>query len=157
MKRKLCLLAALLLLLSACSAPAPEGNWNVYFPSSAYLDTPALQAELRTLSPAPSPDELLNVLLNGPTSSDLFNPFPESLFLRSWSLKNGVLILNLSEQYSALSGIHLTLADYSIVMTMCQLPDVDTVTISVPDSSLFARHRQTLSPNDILLDNLLLP
>ena len=157
MKKLLCLLCALLLLLSACSAPVDEGNWKLYFPSLSYLDGAALEWESHNFEQEPTPDDLFSLLLSGPTDSGLFSPFPEGVFLRSWSVENGILQLNLSEQYGGLSGIRLTLADYSIVLTLCQLSGIEGVTISVANDPMPFRYRQTMTPDDILLDSRTTP
>ena len=51
--------------------------------------------------------------------------------LRSWTLNNGLLTVDFSSTYGTLSGIDLTLADYSVVLTLTQLEEVETVMITV--------------------------
>jgi len=153
--KKLCvfLLVALTLCLSACSSseePAPE--WYVYFPVNSYLDGPALSGQpLAVTDTAPTVEELIHALLEGPTDPNLYSPIPDNVTLRSWSLKDGLLYLNLSEQYGGLSGIQLTLADYSFVYTLCQLEEVDGVTLTVANDPMSFRHHQILTVDDTLL------
>ena len=70
-------------------------------------------------------------LLSGPQSAELRSPFPSGVRLRSWRLEEGVLRLDLSEAYGGLSGVDLTIADYCIVLTLCQVEGVEAVDITV--------------------------
>jgi germination protein M len=96
-------------------------------------------------------EEMMDLLLAGPTSEELVSPFPEGVTLKNWSVEDGVLKLNLSEQYNSLSGIGLTIADYCITLTMCQLPKINTVIISVEGELISFRDHQTLRVSDVLL------
>ena len=153
-KRFLALLCVLLLLLSACAAPEGEDGWKLYFPAASYLDGPALVPQPLGLEETPGPEELIRCLLAGPEGDKLYNPFPRGVSLRSWYLENDILHINLSEQYGGLSGMALTLADYSIALTLCQLPGVEGVSITVENDPMPFRYRQILSPDDVLFSDL---
>ena len=63
----------------------------------------------------------------------------------SWELRaDGVLSLDLSEHYSGLSDVSLTLADYCIVLTLGQLESVEQVEITVAGRPLSYRSHQVL-------------
>ena len=69
-----------------------------------------------------------------------------------------VLLLSLltgCEESSAPASPLLTenLADYTIVLTLCQLSGIEGVTISVANDPMPFRYRQTMTPDDILLDS----
>jgi len=153
MKKSLLLLISLLLFcLSACSSSEPAPEWYVYFPVKSYLDGPALSGQpLAVTDTEPTVEELIGQLLDGPTDPNLYSPIPSNVTLRSWSLKDGLLYLNLSEQYGGLSGIQLTLADYSFVYTLCQLENVEGVTLTVANDPMSFRHHQILTVDDALL------
>lgn len=153
MKKLLFLLAVIFLLCSsACSSPEPTQEWFAYFPVKSYLDGPALSGQPLVITDAdPTVEELIDLLLEGPTDPNLYSPIPPNVSLRSWSLKDGLLYLNLSEQYGGLSGIQLTLADYSFVYTLCQLEDVEGVTIAVANDPMSFRHHQVLTVDDVIL------
>ena len=101
-------------------------GWEAYDAAQCTADHPVGES-------CPSPDDLLEALLAGPTQEGLTSPFPSGVSLRSWSWDEsqpGQLNVNLSEQYSGLTDISLTLADYCIVLTLSQLEGVDTVEIT---------------------------
>ena len=109
-----------------------------------------LVPEARILSPETDPVEgLLSCLLEGPEEEGMTSPLPSGTAVKSWSLENGLLIVDFSERYSALSGIALTLADYSIVKTMTQLEQVDAVEIRADGDAIFYRDHQSLTESDV--------
>lgn len=124
MKRwTMCLLLGLLLLLGSCSTAAEKGGYQLYF-ASGLEDGSAILSEPYQGEADPGPRELMEALLSVPTEEELNSPFPSGVSLRSWGLEEGVLVLNLSEQYGGLTDISLTVADYCIVLTMSQLDGV---------------------------------
>lgn len=153
MKRCLSALMLLLfLLLSACRTDERTGDCLLYFPNASYLEGSAMGTEPISLSEGSVPVEtLIAALLDGPSSADLTSPFPTGVTLHSWRLNDGVLRINLSEQYSALSGIQLTLANASFVLTLCQLDEVEGVSITVPNDPFPDRYQQILTVQDLLL------
>ena len=151
-KLLLLLIPVFLACLSACASPEPASEWYVYFPVKSYLDGAALSGQpLAVTDSEPTIEELIDRLLEGPTDPNLYSPIPANVSLRSWSLKDGLLYLNLSEQYGGLSGIQLTLADYSFVYTLCQLEDVEGVLLTVANDPMSFRHHQVLTVDDALV------
>lgn len=160
MKRRV--LALLLLLGLFCAAcgqgerpEGPEkGEVEVWFPAAENSqEGAALQKEDRVLPEDQKPVEaLMSLLLAGPESPELRSPFPPGTALRSWRLEDGLAALDLSEDYGGLSGAELTLADGCIVLTVCQLPQVERVYLTVEGRPRPFRD-QILSPDDFLLEN----
>lgn len=155
---KLCpLLLALLLLLSACS-PAPsetagETSYELYYAVSDRPSGPAIRSISYPLSgggPLPV-EQLVARLLLPPSTPGLSSPFPEDTQLLSWSLEGGVLHLDFSESYGGLSDIQLTIADYCLALTLCQLEGVQSVMISVEGVLVPYRHHQVLRGSDVIL------
>ena len=110
----------------------------------------ALRAENRTLDPETEAVEgLLQAILSGPESETLTNVIPASVSLRGWTLRNGLLTVDLSGSYGTLSGIDLTLADYSMVLTLTQLEEVEAVMITVEGQVLSYRDHQRLTAEDV--------
>ncbi|MPM14932.1 hypothetical protein SDC9_61296 [bioreactor metagenome] len=151
--------AACLLFLCAC-ASTPErpqqsedqAAYRLYFASRDDQIESAVGSESCELpETGDQVEEMMDLLLAGPTSQELASPFPEGVALKNWSLEDGVLKLNLSEQYNRLAGIGLTIADYCITLTMCQLPSINTVIISVEGELISFRDHQTLRVSDVLL------
>lgn len=155
----LCCAALLFFVLTACrdggrEGEPPEGSVGVYFAvGSGTLGGPAVACEYHALAgEAPQVEELMALLLAGPEpSSRLVSPFPAGVSLLSWALEDGRLTLDLSEQYGGLSGVDLTVADYCIALTLCQVEGVDTVSITVEGRELAFRHTQQLRASDVIL------
>ncbi len=157
-KRALALCCALALTLTACAVSRerenpPEGSTGVYFAvSEERTGGPAVKCEYHVLSgEEPAVEELMRLLLAGPAEPGLTSPFPPGVSLRSWRQEEGRLTLDLSEQYGGLSGVDLTVADYCIALTLCQIPEVDSVSITVEGEELAFRHMQQLTAEDVIL------
>lgn len=155
MKRRLSLLLCVLLLSGCAPRGTPgkrENTWPVYFTTSA-LGSASLAAESRTVPQGAEPAEaLLRILLSGPTGEGFTAPIPAGTRLLSWSIgEEGVLTVDLSERYGGLAGVDLTLADYSIALTLCQLPDVEAVSITVEGEAVSFRDHQLLRTSDVIL------
>lgn len=150
------MLLSILLLTAACGQDtkfAGEGGYDVYYATKAPgSDGNAIESENHVLAGTGQPvEELVSLLLGAPESDHLVSPVPDGVTLDSWSLKEGVLKLVLSEGYDGLSGINLTIADYCITLTLCQLPDVQSVIISVEGGLIPSRYYQELRSSDVLL------
>lgn len=156
MKKLLCALLSILLLASACGKDANsdvEGGYAVYYATKdPGSDGNAMESENHVLTGTGQPvEELVFLLLNAPESDDLVSPVPAGVTLDSWSLQEGVLKLVFSEGYDGLSGINLTIADYCVTLTLCQLEGVQSVTISVEGGLIPSRYYQQLRASDVLL------
>ena len=159
MKRLLFLSVLLLLALCACApAEGETGEYQVYFVSDpagqeVRAGGSALESEGRSLPEGADPAEgLMECLLSGPLSGALRSPIPEGVRqLSAPTIEDGVCRVDLSEGYGSLSGVELTLADYCIALTLCQLPGVDAVTIDVEGEPIPYRARQVLRPEDAAL------
>lgn len=152
-KRLVPLLCALLTLLSGCITAnlSEQEGYPVYF-ASATLGGPALRSEPHVLDEDGDPIQgLLFALLAGPDAEDLTSPFPDGVRVRSTSLDgDGLLTVDLSERYGGLSGVDLTIADYAIALTLCQLPQVEAVSITVEGDPIPFRDRQVLRSADVV-------
>ena len=110
-------------------------------PSDVSMDT----------SPAEAARALMDALLAGPRDPDLRSPFPEGTSLRSLEIQGSRALVDLSGGYASLSGISLTLADCSIVLTLGQIPEVSVVRITVEGQPLAYRDRQSFTVRDVVL------
>ncbi len=133
------------------------GLWYAVDTNREDADSAAVvELELRSWENLPSAEKLLDDLLAGPTSPGLISPFPAGvtvLDLRA-ETESGTLYVNLSEQYGSLSGFALTVADYCIVSTMCQIPWVSSVRILVEGEPIPYRNRQNMKDTDLLLSGI---
>lgn len=162
--KRLCALLLSLLLLSACAPaegePLSEEGYGLWFaarPDSGSRDFSAVVREGRQWETEPTARELLEALLQGPERSDeLYAPFPEGVRIRTLEFDEdtATIWVNLSEQYGSLAGFDLTLADYCITLTLCQLPGVSAVRTLVDGDPIPYRGRQELQAGDVLLTGI---
>ena len=179
MRRKLfvwLLVFALLMVLPGCGRKEqePEGGIQLYFlkdsgestgsfvPGAA-LGTQSFDAAACTQShregSCPNPGCLLAALLAGPESAGLRTPFPRNTSMKSWNWdeeETGHLRVVMSEHYSGLTDIALTLADYCIVLTLSQLEGVEGVEIRSGGYGSDYRSHQLLQAEEVLLADRLI-
>ncbi len=167
------LILPLLVLLALCCAcagqeTAQQADYVLYFLTNEQAaHGPALGTE--PYSPLeedktaegeelPDPGALLEALTAGPVSEELVSPFPRGVSLRGWEWDGeqpGVVIVDLSEQYGALTDLSLTLADYCIVLTLSQVEGVEGVEITAGGHSVSYRGHQLLTAGEaVLFDGL---
>lgn len=154
--KKLCcaLLALALLALAACAAPTEEQEeefllWFTGGTSTWSAASQALQGE--AYGGEHTVPAVMAALLAGPEeSSGLTSPIPAGTRLLNWSLKSGILRVDLSPPYNTLVGVDLTLADYCVTLTLTQLEGVDGVCITVNGGTLPFRDRQILRESDVV-------
>ena len=155
------MLCVLLLLLSSCSADkAGDGSaYQVYFaaplPDGEITDPiqgPAVLWETRRLpQDADVLHGLVECLLSGPVSAGLRSPFPDGVYqVSAPTLTDGVCEVDLSEHYGGLSGADLTVADYCIALTLCQVEGVEAVSILVEGVPISYRDHQRMTAEDIV-------
>ena len=159
----LCLLLAALLLLSGCTAPAfLSGLFSAdTADSSEALLVYRLAADpadggvlVRTQSyPLPDSDtdtlETLLTLLHTPSGdSELQCAMPSGVSLEDWSFENGVVTLAFSDAFLETPDMDRSLAAFCAALTLCQLDEVEAVTVTAGGQTLFAG----LMPEDALLD-----
>lgn len=144
----------LLVLLAACGGQSSDADeYLVYFTEggeTAY--GAAIGSELFMQGDA-NPDTLLQALLAGPTDPTLTSPFVSGITLLGWHWSEevpGLIEVDFSEHYSGLTGISLTLADYCVALTLCQLEGVDCVEITSAGRTINYRSHQLLSPEDAI-------
>ena len=160
----LCLLLAALLPLSGCAAPAFLSG---LFPPAAAESAESLLVYRLAADPAdsealvlpqayPLPDgdadelETLVTLLRTPSGgADLRSAVPAGVSLEDWSLENGVVTLAFSEPFLEASDMDRSLAAFCAALTLCQLDEVDAVTVTCAGQTLYAG----LIPEDALLND----
>lgn len=147
--KKTVLLLAALLLLSACEKTERAEGMRLWFPVD--LDVPGHSSQAVASKKAAMTDStvesLVSELLSGPGEDGLAKIFPEGTKLIDWALQDGVLSLEFSEEYAALSGADRTLADYCLTLTLCQLEQVDRICILGRDGE---PERREFSPEDVI-------
>lgn len=137
------LILPLLLLLGACHLPWQRQEETVRTMDFYYLaaqsggygsTNSALETEPWVLEDgADTPENILQVYLQGPRQQGTASPFPVGLTGRALSLEHGLLTVEVSEEWSQLTGIGLELARACLVLTMTQVSSVEQVQICLPD------------------------
>ena len=133
-----CALLALLsggcvLSTAAQSSQAPEGAYRIYYAAAA-SDSQGAAVDYEYWTPEEGADlvwSLLTAAFSQPEEAGLRLPYPDGVSLRGATLEDGVLSLDLSEQYGELSGVALTIANYCLTLTLCQADQVQAVHITV--------------------------
>lgn len=162
-KRGMALLCAALLALSSCALLAgeeeqpPEGAYALYFSVVGGEEGGGKEAAVDFEYRVPAEDmeaapALVEALLAGPEDPRLVSPFPAGTHLRSWRMEeSGGIRLDMNESYGALSGIDLTIANYCLTLTLCQLEDVDYVHVTVMGEELPFWRADALREGDVIL------
>ena len=153
-KKRWVLLLILTLLLAVCGGETEHTEGPVL-----WFCTGGERDHGPALSPQPyqgemTPEALLSALLAGPEQAGLVSPFPRGVAMQQWSWdeeRPGVLLVDLSEQYGALADVSLSLADYSIVLTLSQAEGVEEVEITAGGRRVSYRSHQVLSAQEAVL------
>ena len=140
------------------SGPLEETYQLYYLNADGDYHGPALAGE--TWKPedpeAPvEPEDLLRALLLGPREEGLVSPFPKGVYPGRVDWVDGIVTVRLSEAYSGLSDMALTLADYAIVLTLSQLDGVEAVEIQTSGYLTDYRSHQTLKAEEVMMTDLL--
>lgn len=157
MKRWMSLLLVItcLIPLVGCTqtSPAPKRPVNFYYPATETIyngKTPFIQAEVRDGSGYEEDIAgLLDIYLNGPVSEGLRSPFPRRAKVTRFAASSNVATLELSSEFSILSGIDLTVACACIANTLFDLTEVYRVQIYATDSQLDNQTSIVLDRDDI--------
>ena len=151
--RKCILLLLLSILLCACNGKEEGVTYDLYFPTkTAAFGEPTLIAEPCRLEEGEEViPQLLKLLLKGPEGEGASSIIPHRVRVRDWTLKDGVLTVDFTSPYGLLSGIDLTLADYSVTITLSQVPGVSSVVTTVEGDPITYRDYPKLRAEDVLL------
>lgn len=165
MVRKWIALMLALLCLAGCAPVGqepeqPAGEYGIWYAVDDAREganrSAVVEFEPRAWEELPSPQTLLDHLFSRPISPNLASPFPAGVKVLDLRMDTGLgtMYVNLSEQYGSLSGFDLTVADYCIVMTLCQIPGVSSVRILVEGEPIPYRNRQNMRDTDPLLSGI---
>ena len=159
------LLCAVLLLATGCAYAVvtdqqAADEYLLYFQEadlSGAAGGDALRAEKRQLESAETwntaflAEQLVTELLNGPQDETLKGVVPAGTVLLSLELEGSRAKVDLSSSYRILSGVSLTLADYAITLTLTQLPEISSVSITVRGEELAYRDTQRFDARDLVM------
>ena len=156
MKRLLWLLlaaAAGLSLLAGCASDQEEGEGLLLW----FAADQSLQ-EVPTAALASQPyqgEASVAALLDGPEAGGgLVSAIPAGTRLLDWRVEDGIAHVDLSQPYGDLVGVDLTVADYSIALTLTQLEGVDGVRITVNGSDPEGGGGRVLYAEDVVFSGV---
>ena len=160
MKRWLCMFLALTLCLPLMGC-APEPN-DIADPVSFYYRRSAdsisygmadgvISAEQReAYGHRDDPAYLINLYLKGPAGTGMNRTFPKGVELVKFSLEGGCAYITVSDFFSTLTGINLTLACACLTLTVCELTGAKQLTVSTSNTLLDGNRPVIMTPDDIL-------
>lgn len=158
MRRRIIL--SLIIICIFCTVGCSKGN-NIEVPTNFYYCTTSIvyNDPNGVISPevreAKSPGEdltgTLNLYLQGPKSSNYYNPFPENTVVEAIMWDNSTLIITVSAQYNQLSGLDLTLASSCLAKTVMELTGQQAVKIQCAEGLLDGNPSITLTKDSLLL------
>lgn len=160
MRRELAALLAALLGLGAvgCAPQQPEdgGDCALYLladqQDAAGADAiQAVYVDLDVAADAPPEERAAAVVEAILDSGDsLWN----GIELRGVTIKGRRAYVDFNRRYTGLTGIQLSLADYCITLSLTQLEDIASVTITAEGQELAYRKSQVLMEQDVLLSTM---
>lgn len=158
MRRNVLFVTLALLALSGCvlrsaqEKTPPKGSYQIYFMATDDESGAAVSSETWNPNPGdPIIQTLLDRLLAGPNDLGLTSPFPNGVRLLQWEQEENRLHLDFSEQYEGLSGVDLTLANYCLALTLCQVEGVDSVYVTVEGAESPFLHSDELRAENVIL------
>ena len=165
-KRRMSLLASLLVLLTACSAPAgPEQGTEgvlVYYllPEEEARGADRIGARWESLALPEGADDLTEAravverLMAGPEDESMYSPLPEGVELLGLELRDRTAYVDFSGEIRDLSGVDLTLADYCLTLSLTALDSVRAVTVTAQGRPLGQQPKQVFYERDVLLSDM---
>lgn len=165
-KRRMSLLASLLVLLTACSAPAgPEQGTEgvlVYYllPEEEARGADRIGARWESLSLPEGADDLAEAqavverLMAGPGDESMYSPLPEGVELLGLELRDRTAYVDFSGEIRDLSGVELALADYCLTLSLTALDSVRAVTVTAQGRPLGQQPKQVFYERDVLLSDM---
>jgi germination protein M len=157
MKKRVCaLFASLCILLGGCGLSSSDTGeaaetMTVYrlSASDASMSGGLTKSQEVSLPPGTQADvETALDLFASDTGDQALRPaLPDGVQVEGWTLDNGVVTLTLSDSFLSLSQMDKTVTAFCAALTLCQLDEVDAVTVVSGGEVLF----QGIVPEDALL------
>ena len=165
-KRRMSLLASLLVLLTACSAPAGPAQGTegvlVYYllPEEEARGADRIGARWESLALPEGADDLTEARavverrMAGPGDESMYSPLPEGVELLGLELRDRTAYVDFSGEIRDLSGVELALADYCLTLSLTALDSVRAVTVTAQGRPLGQQPKQVFYERDVLLSDM---
>ena len=141
-----------LLFLSGCvrtaTSDADSRTLNIYRLADSGTGSDLLQAEACVLraSERANVETALSLFSSASQNRTLLCALPEGVEILSWTVTEGIVTVELSDAFALLEGMEQTVPAFALVLTLCELENVDAVTILSDGETLFRK----LSADDAL-------
>lgn len=93
-------------------------------------------------------------LLAGPADGSMLSPVPAGVGLRSLQVRDQWAYVDLTEEFSQLGGVELSLASYCLTLSLTALEGVDAVTVTAQGRPLVQQPKPVLFERDVLLSTM---
>ncbi len=149
---------ALLLCMTACfNSDKIQNEINLYFKGSS---TNELIVEPAKYTGSQNIVDMANFAIEklnaGPEDEDLRKTLPENVTFGKVAVKNEIATVDFSDEFTSLTGVDELLARFSVVRTLCDIPGISNVLITVNSMPLISNSTGNevgmLSKKDIVLD-----
>lgn len=157
MKRVLCIVLAILLLLPlvACGQQKADIHDPVNFYYRKKNPSHSDAAISKELGESEGHQEdytyLIDQYLKGPTDEILQRTFPSGIFVVDLTIEDKAATVVLSDFFSTLSGLDLTLACACLTLTVCELTGTEQLTVRTHSTLLDGNKSITMARKDIVL------
>ena len=148
----------ILLLLCGCTEQAETdfpGNGNFYYLRNElqfHSSEGHITSEKRAVSNMEDDLEtLLNTYLAGPENEELLSPFPKNTSVKNITHKSSIFSIQLSNNFSELTGYDLTVACACLTLTIQEFVDAKLIQISAENSMLDGNKHISMNADSILL------
>lgn len=165
MKKILSILLSIILIVSLYACDTADADVrepiNFYYctdPETYQSGADVFTTEVRDAAGYDDHVSLINQYLKGPISDHLLSPFPAGVTVQELVQEEATIKIQLSTQFSRLTGSDLTIACAGLSMTLFELTGADTVEISVTDRTLDGNETVRISKGDLVfIDSSIAP
>ena len=143
--------------LVGCSEEVPENSTTVTFyyihnEMEFGTETPLLSEVKRTVpSLTSTPNDLIRLYLNGPTSYDCISPFPGGTELLDMYVDGSRATLVLSPHIGTMSAVNQTIAYACLTKTVIALTGVETVQLRLENSLINGEEMMSFSESSFAM------
>ena len=136
----LMLLTGILLLMAGCrkkeQQQEEDTGYQIYYinKEETAVVTESYEPEAQTTEDLI--DELLQQLKTNPTDTEEKSAIPKNVSVSSWEIENGQLSLHFGSGYQEMNRLYEILCRSAVVRTLCQIPEVESVTFFIGDNPL---------------------
>lgn len=136
----LMLLTGILLLMAGCrikeQQQEEDTGYQIYYinKEETAVVTESYEPEAQTTEGLI--DEFLQLLKTNPTDTEEKSAIPKNVSVSSWEIENGQLSLHFGSGYQEMNRLYEILCRSAVVRTLCQIPEVESVTFLIGDNPL---------------------